>query len=73
MAGLNVAKAMAARQDGSVTQQLQQARNEFGKNGFTGTPSFLVGKTGGQPKPLNPSNFGDPSSYTGPIDALLKS
>jgi protein-disulfide isomerase len=72
VAGLDVAKAMAARQDGSVTQQLQQASTEFQQHGFTGTPSFLVGKTGGTLKPLNPSNFGDPGSYTGTIDGLLK-
>jgi protein-disulfide isomerase len=70
--GLNVDKAMAARSSADVQTELSQAASEFSSAGFTGTPSFLVGKTGGKLQPLNPSSFGDPSAYTGTLDGLLK-
>jgi protein-disulfide isomerase len=68
--GLNVAKAMRDRNSASITNQLTQASQKFSQNGFTGTPSFLVGKTGGSMSPINYSNF-DPQTFTGPINTLL--
>jgi protein-disulfide isomerase len=71
--GLDVNKALADRNKPTITQQLNQAGNEFDTAGFTGTPSFAIGKTGGTLTPLNPSSFTDPSAFTGPIDKLLGS
>lgn len=71
--GLNVPKAMANRQDAAVTSELQNASSTFDAAGFTGTPSFQLGKTGGQLAAFTPSSFDDPTAYTGPIDKLLGS
>lgn len=68
--GLNVAKAMKDRGGSAVNNGLNKAAQEFSNNGFTGTPSFLVGKTGGTLAPLNYSNF-DSKTFTDPIDSLL--
>ena len=73
VAGLNVPKAMAHRQDETVTRELQNASATFGAAGFTGTPSFQLGKTGGKLSPLTPSSFDDPNAFTAPIDKLLGS
>jgi len=71
--GLDVDKALAGRDKPIITQQLKQASNEFDTAGFTGTPSFAIGKTGGTLSPLNPSSFTDVSAFSGPIDKLLGS
>lgn len=69
--GLNVAKALKQRSNPAVAQQIQTASNLFSQYGFQGTPSFLLGRTGGKLTPLNFTSF-DPSQFTGPINALLK-
>ena len=40
--------------------------------GFTGTPSFLVGKTGGKMQKLEYSSLTDPSSFNAAIESALK-
>lgn len=69
--GLNVSKAMAARGAGDITSQLAQSSSEFNTGGFTGTPSFAIGRTGGTLSALNPSSFTEVSQFSGPIDKLL--
>jgi protein-disulfide isomerase len=71
--GLDVNKAFADRNRPTATQQLNQAANEFNTAGFTGTPSFAIGRTGSTLTPLNPSSFTDVSAFSGPIDKLLGS
>jgi protein-disulfide isomerase len=67
--GLNVNRAMAARNSAAVTQALRQASQLFSTGGFSGTPSFALGRTG---QPLAPLNaIVDPAQFTGPIDKLL--
>ena len=70
--GLDVNKALAARNGPAITQELQQASSEFTTAGFDGTPSFAVGKTGGTLSPVNYNSF-DVSQFSGPIDKLLGS
>lgn len=70
--GLDVNKAFAARGGQPVSQQLTTASNEFDTAGFTGTPSFAVGKTGGTLTPINYNSF-DVSQFSAPIDKLLGS
>jgi protein-disulfide isomerase len=72
VAGLDVTKAMSARSAASVQSQLQQAQQLWQSNGFTGTPSFLLGRTGGTLKPLNINAF-QLSQFAPKIDALLGS
>ena len=68
--GLDVKKALAARNQPAITQELQEASSEFNTAGFKGTPSFAVGKTGQPLSPINYSSF-DVSQFSGPIDKLL--
>lgn len=70
--GLNVERAMAQRKGPSVAKQLEADDAAFRAAGFTGTPSFQLGKTGGTPAPLNVQSF-DVSAFSGPIDQLLGS
>jgi protein-disulfide isomerase len=68
--GLAVDRALADRSSSAVTAELQGASNEFTARGFTGTPSFLVGRTGGTLAPLDYGQL-SPAAFTGPIDRLL--
>jgi protein-disulfide isomerase len=70
--GLNLAAWTAARSDpalaASITGDAQTANN----NGFTGTPSFLIGKTGGQLQKLEPGTYTETAPYNAAIEKLLK-
>jgi len=68
--GLDVNKAFAARNQPTITQELQQASTEFNTAGFRGTPSFAVGKKGGTLTPINYNSL-DVSQFSEPIDKLL--
>jgi protein-disulfide isomerase len=68
--GLDVNAALAAHNQAAISQQLSQASKQFDTAGFTGTPSFAVGKSGGTLTPINYSSF-DVSQFSGPIDKLL--
>ncbi len=69
--GVDVPKALAARSDPTITQQLAQMSNAFNNDGFNATPSFLIGRTGGTTQVLNPTAF-TLSQFSGPIDRLLR-
>jgi protein-disulfide isomerase len=71
VSGLDVTKAAAAQGSPSTTTALTKASSLFDASGFSGTPSFLLGRTGKTPKALNVSSF-DPTQFSGPIDSLLK-
>jgi protein-disulfide isomerase len=72
IATLNFAKWMTDRKNPSfenqVTTDAQLANNE----GFNGTPSFLIGHTGGQLKKLGEVSLTDPSGFDSAIEAQLK-
>jgi protein-disulfide isomerase len=51
----------------TITSDAQAANNA----GFTGTPSFLVGKSGGSMQKLEYASLSDPSSFESAIDKLL--
>jgi protein-disulfide isomerase len=53
----------------TITTDAQAANNA----GFTGTPSFLLGKSGGKLEKFEYSSLEDPSSFESAIDKLLKS
>ena len=69
--GLDVNRALAQRDSAAVGSQLALADSLFTSNGFSGTPSFQLGRTGQTPRVLNPASFTDPAQFTRPIDALL--
>ena len=57
----------AAEFTNTVTSDAQAANN----TGFTGTPSFLIGKTGGSMAKLQYQSLTDPASFESAIDKLL--
>ena len=68
--GLNHGRLVRDASAPTAAQTLQQGTSAFNAAGFTGTPSFLVGKTGGPLRPLNWSAL-TPSQFTSQIDQLL--
>ena len=58
--------ARTAWASGTVVRHMR----EFGSNGFQGTPSFRIGRTGGALSVLEPQSL-DPTAFTGPVDRLL--
>ena len=53
-----------------VQRQLNDAQVEWQTSGFEGTPSFLVGPTGGRLEAIELTSF-DPSTFTTAIDSVL--
>ena len=69
--GLDAQKALADRAANSVRLQLVRADNLAKKNQIEETPSFLVGRTGGKLKPLEPADL-TTAAFAEQIDPLLK-
>ena len=72
VSGLNLPAWTAARSNpeyaNAVTADAQTANSE----GFTGTPSFLLGKTGSTLQKFEPGTFSEPAPYTAAVEKLLK-
>jgi protein-disulfide isomerase len=70
--GLNLTAWTAARNDPTLASQLTTDAQVVTAQGFTGTPSFLIGKTGGAVQKFEPGSYTNPSSYNAAIEKLLK-
>jgi protein-disulfide isomerase len=70
--GMNLATWTADRGNGEFTNTITTDAQAANNSGFTGTPSFLLGKTGGQMSKLESSSLKDPSSFESAINSLLK-
>ena len=68
--GLDVDRAMEDRGLPEIQRQLDEAQQEWQSAGFTGTPSFLVGPTGGRLDALEIQSF-DPAQFTEAVDRAL--
>jgi protein-disulfide isomerase len=69
---LNLPKWATARSDSGLVSSIttdQQTANNFG---FTGTPAFLMGKTGGAMQKFEPGSFTDATPYGVAVEKLLK-
>jgi protein-disulfide isomerase len=69
--GLNLPNWSAARNDPALAEQVTRDAQTATQAGFTGTPSFLLGKTGSTLQPFKPESFSEASSFTPTIDKLL--
>jgi len=69
---MNLATWTADRGNGEFTNTITTDAQAANNSGFTGTPSFLLGKTGGQMSKLEYSSLKDPSSFESAINSLLK-
>lgn len=70
--GMNLAKWTADRSNGEFTNTITTDAQAANNAAFTGTPSFLLGKTGGQMTKLEYSSLKDSSSFESAINSLLK-
>jgi protein-disulfide isomerase len=70
--GLDAAKVVAASNDASNTSSIDAARADAQKYGVDSTPSYLVGRTGGQLQQLQLDNPSDPAQFTQVIDKLAQ-
>jgi len=69
--GLDVDRAMADRADPAVQRQLDEAKREWESYGLSGTPSFVVGRSGGQLEVVDTENGITVESLSRAIDRLL--
>jgi protein-disulfide isomerase len=70
--GLNLAKWTSDRGDQTLQAQLASDTQEANNVNFTGTPSFLIGKTGSAMKKLEYSSVTDPTAFNEAIEKLVK-
>jgi protein-disulfide isomerase len=69
--GLNLTTWTADRSNPEFTNTITSDAQAANNAGFTGTPSFLVGKTGETPQKLEYASLSDPSSFESAINKLL--
>jgi protein-disulfide isomerase len=70
--GLNLAQWTSDRGDPELANRVATDAQAANNNGFTGTPSFLVGKTGGAMSKLEYSSPSNPSFINEAVEKLLK-
>jgi protein-disulfide isomerase len=70
--GLDAARVLQDKNTPAAAATLKAGTAAFDANHFEGTPSFLIGKTGGPMTVLNWNQL-TPAEFTGPIDRLLGS
>jgi protein-disulfide isomerase len=70
--GLNLAQWTSDRGDAELANQVTTDAQAANNAGFTGTPSFLVGRSGGAMTKLEYSSPSDPSFIDNAVEKLLK-
>ncbi|HEY2571055.1 MAG TPA: thioredoxin domain-containing protein [Solirubrobacteraceae bacterium] len=70
--GLSLASWTSARNEPGVANAITTDAQAANNAGFTGTPSFQIGKTGGALQKLEYSSLTDPSGFEAAIKKLLK-
>jgi protein-disulfide isomerase len=70
--GLSLSAWTAARGEPALASQLTSDAQIASAQGFTGTPSFLIGKTGGASQKLEYSSLSNPASFNAAIEKTLK-
>jgi protein-disulfide isomerase len=70
--GLKLPDWSSARNDPAYANEVISDAQAANQNGLTGTPSFLIGKTGGSLQKFEDSSFSDPHPFESAIEKLLK-
>ena len=70
--GLDLTQWSSDRSDPALANEVESDKQAANNNGFTGTPSFLIGKTGESAKKLEYSSLTEPASFDEAIEELLK-
>jgi protein-disulfide isomerase len=69
--GMNLSKWASDRNDSALSGQITSDARAATQAGLSGTPAFLLGKSGGKLNPFTPTSFTDPSSFESSIGKLL--
>jgi protein-disulfide isomerase len=69
--GLDLGQWTSDRNDPALAAQVASDAQVAAQSGFNGTPSFLLGKSGGTLSPFAPASFTEPSSFESAIEKLL--
>jgi len=69
--GLNLSKWSSDRQEGTLAHQIEEDASTANQNGFTGTPSFLLGHTGGAMEKFEASSLTEASAFDSAIKKLI--
>jgi protein-disulfide isomerase len=70
--GLDLATWTSDRSEPALANEVTSDAQAANNAGFTGTPSFLIGKTGGTMQKLEYASLTDPTSFNEAIEKLLK-
>ena len=70
--GLNLSQWSSDRNNSELANQVAADAQAANNAGFTGTPSFLIGKSGGAMTKLEYSSLTDPTSFNEAIEKRLK-
>ena len=70
--GLNLAKWNRARADPTFNEEINRDAELAAVDSMTGTPTFLIGHTGGATQRLEASPIGDPKSFDEAVEQELK-
>jgi len=70
--GLNLADWTAARSEPTYANEVAADAQAANNEGFTGTPSFQLGKTGGTLPKFEPGTYTEAAPYEAAIEKLLK-
>jgi protein-disulfide isomerase len=73
VSGLNLTKWTSDRSEPALTSQLETDAQTVASEGFSGTPSFLLGKSGTTLKKLEPGTVTEARPYNAAIEKVLKS
>jgi protein-disulfide isomerase len=71
--GLNLSDWSAARSEPTYSNEVEHDAQAANAAGFTGTPSFELGKTGGTLEKFEPGTYTEAAPYEAAIEKLLKS
>jgi protein-disulfide isomerase len=71
--GLNLSTWTSDRSDPALANQVETDEQTANNAGFTGTPSFRLGKSGTTLAKFEPGTFGEPAPYNAAIEKLLHS
>jgi protein-disulfide isomerase len=70
--GLNLAKWQSDRSSKELTNALVADSQASASAGLSGTPSFMIGRTGGQAQKLEYSSLTDPASFETAVETVAK-
>jgi protein-disulfide isomerase len=70
--GLNLTQWTSERSSATLNNQIAADAQAANNAGFNGTPSFLIGKTGGKMEKFGYTSLTDPTSFNEAIEKLVK-